>query len=331
MEKTTIILDASALKESSCKLRLFNNVVLGYKEHVNNNDIEWGQAMHKFRSTFRQEGYDGYAKGIAEACEYWRRIPKHVKSNKKYLDEQFLMLACAGYATRYSKDSYEPLEVPPYKLPAELAEKLGGKILKLIEPHTRFMFPYYVDDEVEVLMAGTMDGIGKWNNGIICIDDLKTSSVWDTKAYFESYRLSPQLMFYKWALGKYIEAFPDSFLADLRGEDIGCFIDGVFYAGKEKPINFQRSEVFNYKEAQLRELEALISSTVNRLVSSIKLWRLDPNYRPFREGMLNGACQTVYGQCKYFGPCSAPDLESRNFILEGTFKRAEYNPMMWGE
>ena len=56
MNKTTLILDASAIKESACMLRLFNTVVLGYKGKISYNTF-----FELFEPDLRTEfGYTRY-------------------------------------------------------------------------------------------------------------------------------------------------------------------------------------------------------------------------------------------------------------------------------
>ena len=214
MEKTLIIADASLFKESSCILRTFYTAVAGYKAKKQNNDVEFGTALHKFKSHWRNNPSDiGYATAVVLAKNHYANADMHIKSNKKYLTIDFLVQACQQYAATYRNDSFGTVTIPH-------AIDLGlGRILpagsKLIEPVTRFAFPYYVDDDVEILIAGTMDEIGKWHGGEYAIEDLKTTSVWNVDEFFKSYDLSPQLLTYRWALKKYAEEYPDSFLAEI--------------------------------------------------------------------------------------------------------------------
>lgn len=327
MNKTLIILDASALKDSSCLLRLFNTVVLGYKTKIDNNDIHFGTAFHKFRSIWRTNN-DDYMLALLTARNHYANTPMFVKSNKKYLTESFLTDTISAYAVKYKQDIFQPLTTP-----CEISLFDGATIpagTKLIEPLTRFAFPYYVDDEVEVLVAGTIDELGQYRDGKICICDAKTTSVWNQEEYFRSYKLSPQLITYRWALRKYAREFPGSYLAELDASEICAMIDGIFYAGADKPVVFRRSETYNFSENDIDEFDRLVKYTVNLLVEAVRHWR-KTNQEPLRYGLLNGSCQTPYGPCKYFGPCSAPDEESRTTMLEDHFKKAAYNPLTHGE
>jgi hypothetical protein len=311
MEKTLVILDASALKESACGLRLFNNVILGYRAKINYNDMEFGTAFHLFRKIIREKGTSGLAEAMRAASTYYTTKPMLIKHNKKYLDNIYLSKTCLTYATTYAKDNFNPVN-----------DDEGNPLLELT-----FSFPYYIDDEVEILMAGTMDEIGKFVNGTYAICDAKTTSCWDVENYFRSYYLSPQLLFYRWVLNKYAQFYPDGVFAKINHYDVACFIDGIFYNGSKTDPVFQRSEVFMFSQQQMNDFERLIEAKVSQLIQDIKLWRIDPTYRPLREGMINGACETVYGHCKYHFACAAKDDAWRDAVLNNNFVTRAYNPL----
>jgi hypothetical protein len=328
MEKTLIIADASLFKESSCILRTFYTAVKGYKGKRQNNDIEFGTAFHKFKSHWRNDPSDaGYMMAMLLAQQHYDNTDYIIKSNKKYLTTKYLTDACAAYASKYRNDNFETVALPhPWQfngtpIPAGT---------KLIEPVTRFSFPYYVDDTIEILIAGTMDEIGKWKAGMYCIADVKTTSVWNSDEYFRGFDLSPQLLTYRWAVRKYAEAYPESFIAEIDRDGVGAIIDGVFYAGADKPVEFKRSKIYQFKEHDLAEFEQLVASKINQLIGAVKHWQ-KTGAVPMREGILNGSCTTPYGPCKFAEVCRMPDDESRMSVLEGNFKQALYNPMTHGE
>lgn len=310
--KLIIMLDASACKESSCALRLFNIVIGGYTGKVQANDIEFGSAFHKFKARFRIEGKDGFGKGVQEAQEYFSKTPMYVKPMKKYLDIKFLVNACICYATTYENDSFELLienEKPFIELP--------------------FCFPVYVDDLVEILVCGTIDEIGKFKNGIYSIEDLKTTSMWNVDEYLEAYRLSPQLYFYRWTIRQYALAKPNSLMATIDQSELGCHINGVFFKGKDKPIEYKRGDVMLFKEKELKEFELLLNKTIVKLIEIAHDW-IETGNTPLREGLLNGACSTVYGPCKFAVACGATDDETRNIIMQQSFTQKFYNPLSFG-
>lgn len=308
--KLIVMLDASALKESSCIKRLFYNTVIGYRHKLNDNVIEFGVAFHLFRAIIREKGLAGYGEALNVAKEYYTKTPMYIKYQKDYLTHEFLWHVCMTYFTKYQNDPVKPLVIQDHTL-IELP----------------FAFPYYVDDQIEIIMCGTIDEIGKKSNGINCVIDAKTSGLWNTDEYFKSYKLSAQMLFYRWAIKMYATAFPDSWARALDENDLGCMIDGIFYAGEDRnKIQLLRSEVMIFKKKQIEEFAVLVQQKVNQLIVVVYDW-LRENTVPLREGMLNGSCQTVYGPCKYFNACSAIDKETEEVVLEQNYKKSFYNPL----
>lgn len=307
MTKKIIMVDASALSASSCMLRFYQTVIDGYTTSLNDNQIEFGTSVHKFRAHFRSTG--DYAAGIIKALEHYETTPNRIHFNKKYLTSKFLQEVCLNYAFKYAKDNFQIVNAP-----------IDGKEQPLLE--LPFCFPLLITDTVEVLASGTIDEIGYFpTDGIYAICDLKTSAVWKIEEYFKHYELATQMIFYKWAIREYAKLKPNSILKKIN-DNCGIFIDGVFYKGADKPVDFVRSNMFPITEETLDEFEILFKEQVVRLVSHI-----DTNDRPFREGLINGSCNTVHGLCKFFGSCSAPDIESRMNVLTNSFVQRFYDPL----
>ncbi len=342
-EKLLVMLDASAFSNSSCLLKLFRVSFEGYTSKLQNNDVEFGTAFHIFRKVFREKGEEGIAEGLKLAKDYYIKTPMVIKSNKKYLTPIFLMRICMEYAEKYAKDSFKPIRIKVKKKFSILTEEEKLKISleyreQIIQDDQIFefeeslleikgAFPYYIDDEIEILMVFTIDEIGKHSNGINCIVDAKTTSVWNTKEYFESFELSPQLRFYKWSLLKYAEAYPEKFVAKLCENELGCFIDGIFYKGENQDVEYKRSDIMLFQDDPgMVEFEQLIKNKVSSLIDAIK-WYKSHNQTPLREGILNGACQTKYGACNFSKVCSAIDETTRNVILDYNFIKKQYNPL----
>ena len=312
--KLLVMLDASALSASSCALRLHLINVVGLKSKLNFNDLEFGTAFHKFRAIYREEGEAGLAKGLKTAKNYYENTPMAIKDGKSYLTSTFLQKVCFEWAEKYNQDSFETLKVKNEK----------GIEESLLE--VRFAIPYYIDDSLELLLAGTMDEIGKWKGGIYSICDAKTTSVWKEDEYFSAFQLSTQMIFYRWLIKKYGEVYPDSIYAKIDREECGVFIDGVFLKGKETPTVYRRSEVFRFSNETLEEFSLILDTKIRDMISWIKMWQSD-RIIPFREGMINNSCETKYGKCVYFHLCNSPDKEAREAIEAYNFKLEFYNPL----
>jgi hypothetical protein len=223
----------------------------------------------------------------------------HLKQLLFYLQEDFL-----------SKDDFQVLQI-------------DGK--PLVEKN--FALPYYSDDDIEVILCGTMDKIGKVKNSNYAVGDYKFTSVWNSVEYLASYALSPQLLFYTLALKLYAKIAPDSDIGKIGLTPVSAFIDGVFLGPDAKKVKLERSELFTFKQKQLDEFERLMMSKIMELKEEAIRLEADVTYEIPRYGMFNGACQTHYGLCKYFRVCSAPDKISRDMMLEKFFTKKEYNPL----
>lgn len=307
--KLIVMVDASVISVSSCLLRMFYIAVEGYHGGLNSNDIEFGTAFHKMRAVFREFGYDeGYRRGLKEAKEYYENTPMAYKSRKKYLTTEFLITGCISYLEKYKKDTFDPIVVDGHTLVEQ-----------------KFAIPYYCDDTLEIILCGTCDEIGKWRSGIYAIADLKTTASWNQEEYLDSYKASPQMMFYRWAIKQYAVAYPDSIFAKIDAEDCAVFIDGVFHKGASSPIEFQRSNMFMFKEHQIQRFDRMLKDKLGELIMAIKRWQ-DCGEHPWPEGLLNGACGTKFGLCQFANACTATDDEVRAAVLSH-FKKRHYNPL----
>ncbi len=340
MTQRIVYVDASLLARSSCRLRLYY-YQKGYRSKVNNNDTEFGTAFHIFKSEFRRGGEMAFLIGCNKAKLYFRNTPMNVVYKKRYLTEAFLMKVCADYAEKYEKDLFEPIFIPATKheleealvleasLPLTKGPELVIKETKIKElrsdkPLTelKFCIPYYVADDMVIMLVGTIDEVGKWLNGPYCISDTKTTSSWNTESYFQGYELSPQLLFYLFILKVYALEFPNSIFATIHNSTCGAFIDGVFYAPNQ-PTEFVRSKTFYFSDETLQEYKSLLDPIIESIVYIVR----NPD-KPKREGIINGSCAGNF-KCPFIGVCSMPDEVSRDAILKNNFAIAEYNPLLF--
>ncbi len=307
-KKLIIRIDASALKESSCMRRFYWNTIGGYRSKLNTNDIEFGSAFHEFVKVMKQQP-DNYAAAVKAAQDRYK-VPMEMKSQKQYMNATYLTNLCISFWQEWvAKDDFETIV------------RNGNPLVEL-----KFSYPYYADDKVEVLLCGTIDDICKHKHGTYALRDYKTTSVYDSTQYLSAYLLSPQLMFYKMIVDYYGRTYPNSLFGELSQKNIACFIDGVFLAGASKPPTFKRSDVFIFNARQMAEFEQLVHKQVMSLVEYVKSEVL-----PIREGMINGACQTVYGKCKYFNACIQSDELGTQLTLNRHFIQVEYNPLKFGD
>jgi len=307
MSKIKININASMLKNTNCFRRTWLDVIKGYKEPLNTNDIEFGSAFHLFKSTLTQTGDQQTA--LAAARDYYAR-PMTIAPKKDYMTVNYLMSVCMDYYLKYKNDTFQTI--------INLA---GNKHLCEL----KFEWPYYEDDEVQVMLCGTIDDICQGRNTCVAIRDFKTTSSYDTEKYFAPYELSTQLHFYLNALHLYGKKFPNTIFGELVKKPIGCFIDGVFLRGKTQPPEFRRSKMYIYTPERMLEFNLLLATVVAKIVAQVKSYSKLEELPP-REGMINNACSSNFG-CKYLGACSSPDQISFNHILNNNFIQKEYDPL----
>lgn len=308
-DKLIINVDASALKESACRRRLFLNVVMGYREATQYSDVEFGSAFHEFIKVMKETN-DTACAILATKKRF--DVPMKIKQKKQYMTETFLLNTCLHYWTNWlMQDQYETI-------------KLDGK--PMVE--VKFSYPYYSDDVVEINLCGTIDDISLHKHGTFGLRDYKTTSLYDQSSYLSGYALSPQLMFYRMLISYYARSYPSSIFAEMDRRNVGCFIDAIFLAGKDKPPEYKRSEVFLFKPAQMLEFEQLIHKRVMELVEDIKTYR---DVLPPREGMINGACITIYGQCKFFAACLQEENDLTMMMLNRQYIQRKYDPLSFGK
>lgn len=329
-EKLTIMLDASALKGATCINYLFNTVVIGYREKGSNNDTEWGSAFHKFRYIFRDKGLEAFPIACITATKYFKEKEMYVKPTKKFLTDVFLQQAMLSYATRYKNDPFEVVRVPKDSLPNDMQKESTENSVPLLEQYCQFAFPVYIDDSVEILIAGTIDEINKHRTGnMYSFCDCKTSGTWKRQYFFRSFEVNPQLILYRWVIQQYGINFPNSIFGKMLQYDISCFIDGVFYDNKE--VTLQRSDVWIIGDNTLKEFEMLLKQQIDKLVYWCHEFIKNPSVAIPREGIINGACNTNFKECIFLPGCiNANNRETYRLILDNNLIKKHYNPLEFG-
>lgn len=318
----TVMLDPSAIKESGCILRLYRMVVEGLTQGTNSSDIEFGSAFHCYRKKYVELEFDPKCGGdkemihflaMREAYNYWNNTKMFVKKDKEYLDKTYLEQTCEGYTQHYLKHGNE----------YEVVTIAGKPLVEL-----RLAYPYYrtPEGDVEIILCGTIDKIVRHRKfGFYATSDYKTTAVWNKPKFFEAYRMSTQMVAYKFILKKLGELYPASELSKITSGNTAALIDGIFH-GPSKSAEFQMSEPLWYSEKQMSDFEYGLNRIIQHLVSVIRNRKL-----LFKEGMLNGSCQKIYGACDYFKACSAPSEEEEALIIDNRFTRRVYDPRNHGE
>lgn len=306
--KKIILLNASALRISSCNRRLHYIVIDGYKKSLNSINIEFGSAFHLIPKQVYQDG--DFNAGLSAAQQYLANTPHVADPKKKYLNA--FMLSKVGYdwntSELHKNDSFEVLR------------DTDGKALVEVQ----CAIPYYTGENVEIILCLTIDKICVHRTSkLIAEGDFKTTSSWDEVEYLRGWILNTQRYFYNIALRKMIESSsPSSILHKYKGKDVGSFVDAVFIKSSGE-TSIRRTDVHVFTQEQRDEYE--------RLLYNLCLWfdANNMNILPDREGLLNDSCsENKYGsKCDFFDVCACNDSIAAEHVLNRNFVKKPYDPL----
>ena len=302
MTKQILMINASLLKESSCRLRTYYTLVRGYKAPQTTNDVQYGSAVHEFIKQMKLNGGNMH-KALPPARLIFNK-PCIQKTMKKWMTEQHFIKDCMDYWDQMGDPKDEWITCT-----------------NLVEQ--KFAVPYLITDTHEVILVGTIDDVcQRGNNGMFAIRDYKTTTMgYNADTYLAGYRLDPQLKFYYFVLMQYAKTYPESVFASMFDKGVGCFIRGIFLQSTlDKELVIKDSEVFQFKEKDMLEFKLMLDEKIQEI---IKL----STQMPPPDGILNGACKTVYGPCKYHNACGAVDEFARDHVLSHTFIQKPYDPL----
>lgn len=318
--KPIILLDASALKKSSCSLNFYRTLIEGYRGKVNDDAIEFGSGFHRAAEVLEKTG-GNIGLAMQEGVKYFRETPRNI--TKKYLTETYLHTTIfTWYNNIWSKDSFDILRDTNCT-----EEKDGDKTYTYDEKgkplvEMKFAIPYYDSEVCTILLSGTMDKLSLHRTSkLLAVGDYKTSSTWDIGKKLKAYEMDGQLYFYVTAAKLLIEqSDPSSILYKYRGQAIGAYIDGIFVGPNDK-FEFERSEVFVFPKHKLIEYDYLLGLKCKEIENMIR-----NQYVP-REGLINDACR----QCSFITACGSPDKQTEEFVLQRNFIKVPYNPLTFGK
>lgn len=318
-QKKIILFNSSSFRELVCSQKFSHTVFDGYRSNKVENSMHYGSCGHLYFSTYEKtEGEPDIKHFVAltAATKLWKEVePNMVTAYKKeYLDLKHLKATLAEW---YDKEA----GTDDFKV---LRNSKGSPMVEV-----KFHVPYYSDEDVDVILVGTEDRIGKIDNGCFAIGDYKFTSYWDKNDFLSKFVASPQLKFYYLLIEEYAKAYPDSLYADMFREsegNVGVFIDGVFLGNKE--TQFQRSEVFQIKN-KMEAFRTQLDAIVKEIVELYKTYNY--GFRIPNEGAFNGTCTSIYGKlCPYFHACHAPNNIIAQHVLKQNFVREEYGRGTYG-
>ena len=315
--KTILKLNASALLKGRCNLRLKRTVVEGYSEAQPYNDTLYGSAFHEFiRSMYVDKDF---AKAILSAQKILQQ-PCQIRQGKQHLNENHLIKTCIDYWGYHQKEG-----------------KFDVFCLN-DSPMTELYFEnkFYEDDDYIVYLVGTIDSFGKIQNGIYCIRDFKTHSLWSVgkngskmqqeliDKFLSKFYMSLQLRFYAYNLKLYAKQFPNTDFATICERPIGMFIEGVFLSSQQ-PTLFARSDIWTLKSNEEDELYVLLLERVINFIDYLK-----SNVK-LRDGIIIGACSDGTFPCEFYHVCAANNESLSQLLLNKSFIQKPYEPKEFGK
>jgi hypothetical protein len=303
-----IMIDASALKLSSCRRRLLMKAIcgLGQRQEKPSCAIEYGVAFHKFAAAFHS-GVEPFAATSLAVDHHKAKFPDGV--GKDYRTTDHLSSVCVQYALKYKFDNFK------------LLQDNNGKWLT--EQRFAIQFnDHSLAHRFHVLLVGTIDALGTLN-GEPAFCDHKTTSVWNKEDYLSAYYLSPQMLFYRMVMDLYADKYPN--LKPFKG--CGCFINGVFL-NKTSGADYVRGDLMVYNDEQVARFnEAFVDQLENLLLDVSNLY---DGIVPPADGIVHDVCNSHFGKCEYFQACSSPREESFHDWVDFNCKSEPYDPRKFG-
>lgn len=340
MSKTIVRVDASALKESSCGWKYDAIVNKGYREKEIWNDTVYGTAVHKYLAVMEESG-GKFDEAVRACLRVWREAAEKfkIRSKKDHLNENHLINTCFDFWNylQTKQQEFQLIQNPEAKCwkcggigsivtnnvgsPCDECSGKGIREQPVVE--VKFSIPYEILDNYEAYIEGTIDRVGKINNGCYCVRDFKTTSSWDAIKFLSGFLSSPQLKLYIWAIRKEAER-AGSAIEKLKGQRIGAAIDGIFLKSA-KETEFKSSEVFFFSPQQDIEFEYLLMTKM----LEIKRYALNLE-APLKTGKIEGLCHNLFS-CKFHNVCHAIDEKVGQFVLKSNFIQRPYEPHKHGD
>ena len=325
--------DASLLKQFSCDLRIKLIAFDGFREKKIYNDTNYGTAFHKFSSRMYESG-GNFQEAVKAAKEIINK-PCVIRSKKDHLTEQHLLKTCFEFWETFetSNNNFHLLINPEAtcwkcngniidnNIPCETCKGVGHLPTPMVEQS--FEINIRETSDYIIYACGTIDKIGKFNNGCYAIGDIKTTSSWNFEAFLSKWKLNPQLQFYIWAIHKLVENDPNSLLAEMTKTKIGAFIDGVFLKSS-KDTEFKRSEVFVYTNEERATFAQMLEKAIDRYESLVQDYLANRVILP--TGMINESCHKAF-TCKFYDYCACANKQFAANILSSQFTQRPYDPL----
>ena len=291
--KLIIKIDASLIKESACERRLWYMLCRGLRKRNSNHKMEYGTAVHKALESYYADGDE--EKAVNAAIDHYVDV---LVPDKDFRDLAHLV----NLLNQYFK------------------EDTGLEVRKDPDPllEMRFAYPYLQTPELDILFCGTIDFVGTYFGRPVIVDH-KSTAAYSPAAYFASYKVSPQLMFYNLIWQR---LFPD--------EEVGCMINGLFL-GRSNKNKFERSEIFEFSKDRLDKFQAYIDDLVSRITHKLESYFATQDEKDGEDIFLSNfaCCETRFGLCSFTALCTANSSNDRESIVNMDYINKVYDPLQF--
>lgn len=308
-EQIEVNLSSSALSHAGCIRNLHLTVVDGYKEKAMPARMVYGVGVHKFIEVmYKTGGRIDLARQAAIECV--TNIPRIDDRKSMHLSDVMHMTTVALYTWEMKVKKETDFKV---------LDLNGAPAVELT-----FSIPFYQDEVARYNWCGTIDRLGKIDNGCYCIKDWKNTSTWSPREYFTQYELSRQPRGYVLALKMMAELYPDSLLGQIGKGKVGAQFNAVFVKPAANDVTFGDSDVFQYDDAHIAEFRMGIEDECKKLSSAIKT-----GYLP-KQGIVNGSCEGKWGKCAFWVPCQHPEPVAQ-ILLKRDFDQKPFSPLNYND
>lgn len=310
MTNNTLILriDPTTLSRIDClqAFKLFN--LSGLTAAKPCHRLEWGSAFHKFVAVWKKTGDSVVA--VQAGIDYI--LNSKADFSTDYRNMSLLMLAMSDYIKEYTVDDFEILQIADKEGKPQHAVELPFKqpLYTTGEVHPFQHIDGQTYNQIDVILCGVIDAIGKQRSKIV-FKDIKTTSsnAKYTEQYFNSYNTSIQMMVYSMVL-------KNMGLCDYYPP---CIIDGVFLS--KTGVVCQRSSLLDFREDLIESTYAWILDKVISVCENVQEGVFLRNF---------SRCETKFGKCEFHGYCTAPEI-FREDILKRSFVTRTYDPETFGQ
>lgn len=319
--RITVIIDPSTAKESDCayKFRLMN--LEGWRKELQKSSLTFGSAVHRAiahrlknrvekkveKLLAKEDGTKAY-ESVIETIDSPTILDIIRDASEWYINSR----------TEYGKSDF--------RTPAFLVETLKQYFdtyafdpfqtnTDLVELPFAYKFELFEDLDVEFMLCGVVDRIGKQGPVPFMFQDTKTSSSNSPDQYLREYETSFQMMTYTWVLRQVFEL---TYYPPYQ-------IDGIFMKGnwrtQERGVVFKRSDIIDPRPDLVEEHIEWLRQRCRKIAEDIRSGKHLRNF---------SRCITTFGACEYYRVCTAQEA-FRSGILESEFVQKRYDPATFGD